>query len=70
MEVDEEDSCDDISPGHYSRLESERKAEPWPVLETANRIKETFRKEASTSKASSSSEQAAKKDEGQSSVRT
>ena len=36
MEVDEEDSCNDISPGCYSRLDSERKAEPRLVLETAN----------------------------------
>ena len=43
MEVDEEDSCDDISPDRYFRLDLERKAEPRPVLETANRVKETFR---------------------------
>ena len=36
IEVDELDSDDDMSPGRYSRLESERRSEPRPVLETAN----------------------------------
>ena len=52
IEVDELDSGDGVSPGRYSRLESE-----WPVLETANRVKEIFRQEASAPKATSSSEQ-------------
>ena len=46
-----------MSPGRYSRLESERRVEPRPVLETANRVNEVFR-QASTPKASSSTEQA------------
>ena len=42
MEVDELDSDDDMSSGLHSCLELDRKAEPWPVLETANRVKEDF----------------------------
>ena len=62
-DLDGEDSCDDMSSGRYSGLESERKVDLRPVLSMANRVKETLRLEASSSKASSSSEQAAKKDE-------
>ena len=47
-----------MSPDRYSRLELERTAEPRPVLETANRVKEVFQQEASAPKASCSSEQA------------
>ena len=64
IDLYDEDSCDEISPGRYSRMESERTVEARPVLETAKRVKEIIRLEASNaSKASSSSEQAAKKDE-------
>ena len=59
----DDDSFDELSPGCYSCLESDRKVEPRPVLATAKRVKEILRLEASASKASSSSEQAAKKDE-------
>ena len=57
MELNELDLDDDVSPGRFSRLEPEHKAEPRPVLETANQVKEDFRQEASVPKVSSSSEQ-------------
>ena len=39
MEVDELDPDDDASPGQFSCLELELKAEPRPILETANEVK-------------------------------
>ena len=42
IDLDEKDSCDDMSPGRYSRLESERKVDPRPVLCMVNRVKETL----------------------------
>ena len=39
-DLDDDDSFDELSPGRYSRLESERKVEPRPVLATAKRVKE------------------------------
>ena len=62
IDTDEADSCDEMPTGRYSRLDGERNIEPQPVLATANRVKESVRRESSASKASSSQEQAAKKD--------
>ena len=46
-----------LQAGRFSHLESERKAELRPILETANQVKEDFRQEASVPKVSSSLEQ-------------
>ena len=56
MEVDELDSDNYVSPTQFFHLESECKAEPPPILETANRVKTDFRQEASVPKVSSSSD--------------
>ena len=63
IDADEADSCDEMPTGHYSRLDGERNVEPLPILTTANHVKESVQRESSASKASSSQEQAAKKDE-------
>ena len=41
IDLDGGDSWDAMLPGRYSRLESERKVDPRPVLSTANCVKET-----------------------------